>query len=78
MFRLIIGNPLIMREMVKHVPDAGCYAPVTILIDQRPDGVHLSYDRIATFLAPYENEQALKVARGLDTKVEALLTEAAA
>ena len=77
-FRLIIGNPLIMREMVKHVPDAGAYAPVTILIDERPDGVHLSYDRMATFLAPYENEQALKVARDLDTKVEALLAEAAA
>src|SRR5215813_2057028 len=77
-FRLIIGNPLIMREMVKHAPDAGSYAPVTILIDQRPDGVHLSCDRMATFLAPYENEQALKVARDLDKKVEALLTEAAA
>ena len=35
-FRLVIGNPLIMREMVKHVPDAGSYAPVTILIDERP------------------------------------------
>ena len=34
-FRLVIGNPLIMREMVKHVPDAGSYAPVTILIDER-------------------------------------------
>src|SRR5262249_23947970 len=77
-FRLVIGNPLIMREMVKHVPDAGSYAPVTVLIDERPDGVHISYDRMASFLAPYENEQALKVARDLDTKVEALLTEAAA
>jgi hypothetical protein len=77
-FRLVIGNPLIMREMVKHVPDAGSYAPVTILIDERPDGVHLSYDRMASFLAPYENAVALKVARDLDTKVEALLTSAAA
>jgi hypothetical protein len=34
-FRLVIGNPLIMREIVKHVPDAGSYAPVTILIDER-------------------------------------------
>ena len=41
--RLIIGNPLIMREMVQHVPDAGSYAPVTILIDERPDGVRISY-----------------------------------
>ena len=77
-FRLVIGNPLIMREMVKHVPDAGSYAPVTILIDERPDGVHLSYDRMASFLTPYENAEALKVAKDLDTKVEALLADAAA
>jgi uncharacterized protein (DUF302 family) len=78
MIRFVIGNPLIMREMVKHVPDAGSYAPVTILIDERPDGVHLSYDRMTTFLAPYENAAALKVARDLDSKVEALLPSAAA
>ena len=72
-FRLVIGNPLIMREMVKHVPDAGSYAPVTILINERPDGVHLTYDRMASFLAPYENAETLNVARGLDAKVEALL-----
>ena len=77
-FRLVIGNPLIMREMVKHVPDAGSYAPVTILIDERLDGVHLSYDRMASFLAPYENEEALKVAKDLDAKVEALLADAGA
>ena len=51
-FRLVIGNPLIMREMVKHVPDAGSYAPVTVLVDERADGVHLSYDRMASFLTP--------------------------
>jgi uncharacterized protein (DUF302 family) len=77
-FRLVVGNPLIMREMVKHVPDAGSYAPVTILIDERPDGVHISYDRVASFLAPYENAKALKVAKDLDAKVEALITAASA
>ena len=25
--RLVIGNPLIMKEMVKHVPDGASYAP---------------------------------------------------
>ncbi len=75
--RLVIGNPLIMKEMLKHVPDAGSYAPVTVLIDERPDGVHLSYDRMASFLAPYESPDALKVAQDLDAKVENLLTEAA-
>lgn len=53
--RLVAGNPLIMRQMVKLVPDAGSYAPVTILIDERPDGVHLSYDRMVSFLASYGN-----------------------
>ena len=76
--RLVIGNPLIMKEMAKHVPDAGSYAPVTILVDERPDGVHLSYDTMASFLAPYGNPEALKVAQDLDSKVEALLTAAAA
>ena len=61
--RLLIGNPLIMRKMVKHVPDAGSYAPVTLLVDERADGVHLSYDRMASLIAPYESAQALEVAR---------------
>jgi uncharacterized protein (DUF302 family) len=78
MIRFVIGNPLIMREMAKHVPDAGSYAPVTVLVDERADGVHLSYDRMASFLAPYENAAALNVARELDAKVEAMLASAAA
>jgi uncharacterized protein (DUF302 family) len=75
--RFVIGNPLIMKQLVEHVPDAGSYAPVTILVDERPDGVHLSYDTMASFLAPYGNAGAMKVAQDLDAKVEALLTAAA-
>lgn len=71
--RLVIGNPLIMKQMVTQVPDAASYAPVTVLIDERPDGVHLSYDRMASFLAPYGNAEALKVAQELDVKIEALI-----
>ena len=78
MVRFVIGNPLIMNEMVKHVPDAGSYAPVTVLVDERADGVHLSYDRMASFLAPYGNRDALEVARDLDKKIEDLLQKAAA
>lgn len=75
--RFVIGNPLIMMEMAKHVPDAGSYAPVTVLVDERPDGVHLSYDTMSSFLAPYGNADALRVARDLDKKVENLLRQAA-
>ena len=76
--RLLIGNPLIMKDMAKHVPDAGSYAPVTILLGERPDGVHLTYDKMSSLLAPYGNSEALGVARDLDTKIECLLRESAA
>jgi uncharacterized protein (DUF302 family) len=75
--RLVIGNPLVMKEMAKHIPDAGSYAPVTVLVDERGDGVHLSYDKMVSFLAPYGNQDALKVAQALDHKVEKLLSDAA-
>ena len=74
--RFVIGNPLVMKEMAKHVSDAASYAPVTVLIDERPDGVHLTYDTMAGLLASYGSEEALKVARSLDLKVEALLRKA--
>jgi uncharacterized protein (DUF302 family) len=76
-FRFLIGNPLIMKKMVEHVPDAGSYAPVTILVDARADGVYLSYDTMMSFLAPYGNAEALKTAKELDAKIEALLNDAA-
>jgi uncharacterized protein (DUF302 family) len=76
--RFVIGNPLIMKEMAKHVPDAGSYAPVTVLVDERADGVHLSYDRMVSLLRPYGNAEALQVAKDLDAKVEMLLASASA
>jgi len=76
-FRLLVGNPLIMRRMAEQVPDAASYAPVTLLIDERADGVHLSYDRMASFLASYQSAAASAVAGDLDRKVETLLTAAA-
>lgn len=75
--RLVVGNPLIMKEMAKIVSDAAAYAPVTILVDERADGVHLSYDSMASLLAPYGCQAALLVARDLDAKIEGLLEMAA-
>jgi uncharacterized protein (DUF302 family) len=75
--RLVVGNPLIMKEMASAVPDAAAYAPVTILVDERADGVHLSYDSMASLIAPYGSQAALLVARALDAKIEGLLETAA-
>ncbi len=75
--RLVVGNPLIMKEMVKHVADAGSYAPVTLLIDERPDGVHVSYDTMESYLRHYGSSEVLAVARALDAKITTLLHECA-
>jgi uncharacterized protein (DUF302 family) len=75
--RFLIGNPLVMKRMVEHVPDAGSYAPVTVLVDERADGVHISYDTMVSLLTSYRNAQALEVAKELDGKIEVLLKEAA-
>lgn len=77
LLRLVVGNPIIMKEMAKTVPDAASYAPVTILVDERTDGVHLSYDSMASLIAPYGSQAALAVARDLDAKIEHLLETAA-
>ena len=39
--------------------------------------MRISYDRMASYLAPYGNSDALKVARKLDAKIERILTAAA-
>ncbi len=75
--RLDVGNLIIMKEMAKTAPDAASYAPVTILVDERADGVHLSYDSMASLIAPYGSEAALVVARDLDAKIYNLLETAA-
>lgn len=75
--RLVVGNPLVMKEMARAVPDAAAYAPVTILVDERADGVHLSYDSMASLIAPYGSRSAEAVARDLDAQVLRLLEQTA-
>jgi uncharacterized protein (DUF302 family) len=74
--RLLIGNPLIMKQMTELVPDAAAYAPVTVLIDERDGKVHVSYDRMASLLSVYNNPDATKIAEGLDAKIETLIRAA--
>jgi hypothetical protein len=49
-----------------------------VLVDERADGMHLSYGKMASFLSPYANTAALEVAREPDRKVEKILQQAAA
>ena len=74
--RLIAGNPVTMGEMTRHVPDAGSYAPVTILIEELPGGgTRLAYDSVVSELAIYDDPAATQVAGNLDTEVLGLLRQ---
>jgi uncharacterized protein (DUF302 family) len=75
--RLIAGNPVTMGQMTRHVPDAGSYAPVTILIQELPDGgTRVAYDSVVSALAGYHDPAATQVAEHLDTEVLDLLRRA--
>ena len=76
LIRLIAGNPVTMGEMTRHVPDAGSYAPVTILVQELPGGgTRLAYDSVASAIAIYEDPAATQVAENLDTEVLGLLRQ---
>src|SRR5689334_23032344 len=77
LLRIIAGNPVTMSTMTVTTPDAGSYAPVTILIAERAHGVTLSYDRVASAIAPYGSAEASAVAESLDDAVLRLLHDAA-
>lgn len=77
LLRILVGNPLTMKDLAEAVPDAAAYEPVTILVDERPDGVHISYDSLASLLASYGSERAMTLAEQVDNTVEDLMTVAA-
>ena len=75
--RLIAGNPVTMGQMTRHLPAAGSYAPVTILIQELPGGgTQVAYDTVASAIAPYADTAACHVAQRLDTEVLSLLRHA--
>jgi hypothetical protein len=74
--RLIAGNPVTMGEMTRHVADAGSYAPVSILIQELPDGrSRVAYDSVASAIAPYHDPAASEIAQRLDAEVLTLLRQ---
>jgi hypothetical protein len=75
--RIIAGNPVTMASMTSTLPDAGSYAPVTVLVAERPDGVQIAYDRVASAIGPYRDSAASAVAADLDGEVLQLLRTAA-
>ena len=74
--RLIAGNQVTMGQLTRHVADAGSYAPVTILVEELPDGrTRVAYDSVVSEIARYHDTAASQVAEHLDTEVLDLLRQ---
>jgi len=74
--RHVFDSQLPVGEMTRHVADAGSYAPVTILIQEMPDGgTRVAYDSVASEIAPYGDADTSAVAERLDGEVLGLLRQ---
>ncbi len=72
-----IGNPLIAVEMTQSDLRAGEYAPLRICVYVGEDQLtHVDYDLPSTVFGRFKSAQVDKVAKDLDRKLEALITNA--
>ncbi|MEI9954058.1 MAG: hypothetical protein WDO74_35050 [Pseudomonadota bacterium] len=75
--RIIAGNHVTMESMVRTTPGAGAFAPVTLLIYERDDGVHLRYDTLTSAVYGELSAEAYRHAQDLDASVLSLLRASA-
>jgi len=62
-------------DLFRHAQVGSSHRKITVYVRSRSRPKHI--DRMASYLAPYGNSDAIKVARELDAKVERVLTAAA-
>jgi NAD(P)-dependent dehydrogenase (short-subunit alcohol dehydrogenase family)/uncharacterized protein (DUF302 family) len=74
--RIIAGNPVTMESMVRTSPAMGAYAPITILVYEAQDGVHVRYDTAASAGGSELTDDAAERAAKLDAAVIGLLESA--
>jgi hypothetical protein len=75
--RFVAGNPVTMATMVRSTPGAGAFAPVTLLVFEAADGVHLRYDTLSSEVGAELADDAAPTAHALDRAVLGLLARAA-
>ncbi|MGO9590235.1 MAG: DUF302 domain-containing protein [Candidatus Acidiferrales bacterium] len=72
-----VGNPLVALEMTQHNLVAGEYAPLRMYVYVGEDKLtHVDYDLPSSVFARFKSKQIDEVARGLDQKLEKLVTTA--
>ncbi|MBM7845198.1 DUF302 domain-containing protein [Herpetosiphon giganteus] len=69
----VLGNPMIGVMMIEEVPEAGLYIPPKLLVYEDYDRrAFVSYDRTASLLSQYQNEQLTQIAKLVDHKLDEL------
>jgi uncharacterized protein (DUF302 family) len=71
--RIIAGNPVTMSSLVRGMPQAGAYVPVTIVIFEDGPFVHIQYDAVSSALGAEPVADTARRASALDAKVMELL-----
>jgi uncharacterized protein (DUF302 family) len=72
-----VGNPLVALEMTQHNLLAGEYAPLRIYVYVGEDNLtHVDYDLPSSVFARFKSRQIDEVAKGLDEKLEKLISTA--
>jgi len=70
----VLGNHLIGVLMVEHVPEVGLYAPPKLLVYEDYEGrTFVAYDRLASLVSPYQNEEVTSIAQLVDHKLDELV-----
>jgi uncharacterized protein (DUF302 family) len=72
-----IGNPLVALEMTQEDLRAGEYAPLRMYVYVGEDNLtHVDYDLPSSVFGRFKSMQVQEVAKGLDQKLERLVTNA--
>ncbi|MCS5719380.1 DUF302 domain-containing protein [Herbiconiux sp. CPCC 205763] len=75
--RIIAGNPAAMESLTRTSPAVGAFAPITILLFEAADGVHIRYDTVASEAGAELSDAAMSAAARLDHAVVTLIVTAA-
>jgi uncharacterized protein (DUF302 family) len=71
-----IGNPLLAVQMTGHMPEVALYAPLRLVVYENEEGeTFVAYDSFVSQLAQYHREEITRVARLVEHKLEALVSE---
>jgi hypothetical protein len=76
--RHTLGNPRVAIQMTRHDIRAGLYVPLTLLVyEVGKNAIRVEFDTPSSLLGQFSNAEILQTAKGLDSKLDAIIEKAA-